>query len=287
MNKILFLTLFLNTFILANINTVVSILPEQTFVKAIGGDKVDVALMVLPGNSPHTYEPKPSQMKEIAKASLYFAIGVEFEKVWLPKFTTLNSNMKVVDLSKGIEKRSIVSHHHYTRNEHHVDKHDDHAGMDPHIWTAPANVKVIAKNIFEALSKEDPSNKEYYQKNLDTFLSKIDATDAEIKSVLAHLPKGTKFMVFHPSWGYFAHAYGLEQLAVEVEGKSPKPRELVTLIKEAKEEKVKAIFTQPEFSDAMAKVMANELNINVIKVSPLAADWSKNLLKIAHAIAGK
>jgi len=287
MNKILFITLLLSIFIFANIKAVVSILPEQTFVKAIGGDKVTVALMVLPGNSPHTYEPKPSQMKEVARASLYFAIGVEFEKVWLPKFTTLNGKMKVVDLSKGIEKRSMVSHHHYARNEHHVDKHDDHEGKDPHIWTAPANVKVIAKNIFEALSKEDPANKDYYQKNLDAFLSNIDATDDEIKAVLANTAKGTKFMVFHPSWGYFAHAYGLEQLAVEVEGKSPKPRELVILIKEAREEKVKAIFTQPEFSDAMAKVMANELNIDVIKVSPLAADWSENLLKIAHAIAGK
>ena len=94
-------------------------------------------------------------------------------------------------------------------------------------------------------------------------------------------------MVFHPSWGYFAHAYGLKQVAVEVEGKSPKPRELIELIKEAKNEKIKAIFTQPEFSDSMAKVMASELDIKVIKVSPLAANWSENLIKIADAIAGK
>ena len=91
MKKILFITLFLNTFILANINAVVSILPEKTFVKAIGGDKVNISLMVLPGNSPHTYEPKPSQMKDVAKADLYFAIGVEFENVWLDKFKSLNS----------------------------------------------------------------------------------------------------------------------------------------------------------------------------------------------------
>ena len=94
-------------------------------------------------------------------------------------------------------------------------------------------------------------------------------------------------MVFHPSWGYFAHAYGLTQMAVEIEGKSPKPKELIGLINEAKEEKIKAIFTQPEFSDSMAKVMASELHIDVIKVSPLAENWSENLLKIAHAIAGK
>ena len=94
-------------------------------------------------------------------------------------------------------------------------------------------------------------------------------------------------MVFHPSWGYFANAYELLQLPVEIEGKNPKPRELIRLIKEARREHISAIFTQPEFSDAMAKIMANELHIKVIKVSPLAEDWSENLVKIAQAIAGK
>ncbi len=93
-------------------------------------------------------------------------------------------------------------------------------------------------------------------------------------------------MVFHPSWGYFAKAYDLKQIAVEVEGKAPKPREIVNLIKEAREEKVKAIFTQPEFSDTAAQVIARELKIPVKKVSPLAANWSENLLAIAKIIAG-
>lgn len=94
-------------------------------------------------------------------------------------------------------------------------------------------------------------------------------------------------MVFHPSWGYFAKAYNLQQIAVEVEGKEPKPKELIDLLKEAKEEKVKAIFTQPEFSDTTARVIAKELQIPVVKVSPLAADWSENLIKMAKSIAGK
>ncbi len=94
-------------------------------------------------------------------------------------------------------------------------------------------------------------------------------------------------MVFHPSWGYFAKAYELKQLPVEIEGKSPKPKELIHLIKEAREEQISAIFTQPEFSDSIAKVIANELHIEVIKVSPLAPNWSENLINIAHAIAGK
>jgi len=280
MKKVTLIFLLLTTYIFSNINTIVSILPEQTFVKAIGGDKVNISVMVLPGNSPHTYEPKPSQMKDVAKAALYFAIGVEFEDVWLNKFKNLNKRMQVIDLSAGIEKLSITAHH----DEEHSEKHQ---GSDPHIWTSPDNVKVIAGHIYEAFAKADPANESYYKQNYNKFISLIAETDSKIKSILSNKPKGTKFMVFHPSWGYFAKAYGLTQLPVEMEGKSPKPKELINLIKEAKEEQISAIFTQPEFSDSIAKVMANELHIEVIKVSPLAPDWSENLISIAHAIAGK
>ncbi|BAF72020.1 metal ABC transporter solute-binding protein, Zn/Mn family [Sulfurovum sp. NBC37-1] len=286
MKKIILLFMLSSTYIFSNINAVVSILPEKTFIKAVGGDKVDIALMVMPGNSPHTYEPKPSQMKEIAKADLYFAIGVEFEKVWLPRFKDLNGKMQIIDLTQGITKLPMQAHEHH--GEHTGHKHEEmgYSSLDPHVWTSPSNVRIIAKNIYNALAKADPENKEYYRQNLDSFISKINETDRKIKAILAKTPKGTKFMVFHPSWGYFAHEYNLVQLPVEVEGKSPKPRELIALIKEAKVEKIKAIFTQPEFSDAAAQTMAKELKISVIKVSPLSEKWSENLLNIARAIAG-
>jgi zinc transport system substrate-binding protein len=92
-------------------------------------------------------------------------------------------------------------------------------------------------------------------------------------------------MVFHPSWGYFDKEYNLTQLAIEVEGKEPKPKVLQKIIDEAKEQNVKAIFTQTEFSDKSAKAIANELKIKVLKETPLAKDWSENLIKMANAIA--
>jgi len=288
MKKITLIFLLSTTYIFSNINAVVSILPEQTFVKAIGGDKVNVSLMVLTGNSPHTYEPKPSQMKDVAKAELYFSIGVEFENVWLSKFKNLNNTMQVIDLTQNIQMLKMQAHTEH--DEHGHQEHDDHnihEGNDPHIWTSPDNVKIIVGNIYKALTKVDPANESYYKQNYDKFLSLITETDSKIKNILSTKPKGTKFMVFHPSWGYFAQTYGLKQLPVELEGKSPKPKELIALIKEAREEQISAIFTQPEFSDSIAKVMANELHIKVIKVSPLAPNWSENLINIANAIAGK
>ncbi|MBD3790455.1 MAG: zinc ABC transporter substrate-binding protein [Campylobacterales bacterium] len=291
---LLFLTLATTT-IFANINVVVSILPQKTFVQEIGGEKVDISLMVQPGDSPHTYEPKPSQMKEIAKAALYLAMDVEFENVWLPKFKNLNPKMNVVDLAENITKIAMMAHHHHDEHEekehheaHEADDHHEHEdGLDPHVWTSPENVRIIAKNIHKALSEYDPDNQAYYTQNLTKFLEKIDATDRRIKEILTSIKPHSTFMVFHPAWGYFAKAYDLVQLPVEIEGKEPKPKELVKLIETAKEHKVKAIFTQPEFSDATAKVISEELGIKVIKVSPLAADWSQNLIDLAKAIAGK
>ena len=289
MKKITLIFLLSTAYIFSNINAVVSILPEQTFIKAIGGDKVKVSLMVQPGNSPHTYEPKPSQMVNIAKADLYFAIDVEFEHVWLPKFQNLNPKMQIIDLADNVTKMQMQENHECEADDEDHSEHEEHKheGEDPHIWTAPANVKIIAQNIYNALKKEDPLNTNYYKKNLDIFLASIDETDRQIIYFLSSLEDERRFMVFHPSWGYFAKAYNLEQIAVEVEGKEPKPKELIHLLKEAKEDKVKAIFTQPEFSDTVAKIIAKELQIPVVKVSPLAPNWSENLINIAKTIAGK
>ncbi len=287
MKKLLLVHILASTFILANINVLVSILPEASYVKAIGAEKVTVTTMVPPGASPHTYEPKPSQMKQAANAQLYFAIGVEFEHTWLPRFKDLNPTMKIIDLSEGVEKLPMAHEHHH-ENKHHNDEEGHHheEGLDPHIWTAPANVRIIARHIYTALSHADPAHDAYYKQNLTAFLAKVDQTDSTIRTLLSPLPRSAAFMVFHPSWGYFAKEYDLLQVPVEVEGKKPKPRELVKLIKEAKAKHIRAIFTQPEFSDSSAKIIASELHIPVIKISPLAADWSANLIRIARAIAG-
>jgi zinc transport system substrate-binding protein len=242
--------------------------------------------MVTPGNSPHTYEPKPAQMREIEKANLYFTIGVEFEEAWLDKFVAQNGKMKVISVAKGIEKLPMKEHSH-EGHEHKAHDDHEHANTDPHVWTSPENVKIIATNIYEALLRVDKAHKEYYFKNLENFLAKVDALNEKIMLTLKDTPKGTKFMVFHPSWGYFAKQYDLEQIAIEVSGKEPKPKELMHIIEEAKEENIKALFTQPEFSDKSATIIAKELQVPVIKVSPLAKNWEEQLLKIAQSIANK
>jgi len=276
--------LILGTFIYAKPIVVVSILPQESFVKKIAKDKIDVITMVAPGSSPHSYEPKPSQMKSLSNAALYFTIGVEFEEAWLKRFQAQNSQMLLVDMNKDITKRAMQEQQHNHdehEDEHHHHHHDE---FDPHTWTSPKNVAIMARNISETLCKIDPKNSAFYEQNLREFLSEIDATNATIKNILKS-SENRKFMVFHPSWGYFADAFGLEQIALEVEGKNPKPKEIISIIKESKEHNIHTIFTQPEFSQKSATMIAKETNAKIYKITPLNPEWSQNLIKMAEAIA--
>ena len=282
----------INSFLYANnLDVIVSILPQKTFVEKIGGNRVNVTAMVKPGSNPHSYEPKASQMKALSRAKVYFPIKLEFENVWLEKFAQQNQKMQFSDMTQGINHIEMLEHTHSHKNLKKNDitpilsKSEVTEEIDPHTWTSPSNVKIMAKNIYNTLVEIDSKNQVYYQKNYEDFLEEITQTDEKIKKILSSLPKKSKIMVFHPSWGYFAKEYGLIQVAIEVEGKEPKPRMLEKIIKKAREEGVKVLFAQKEFSDKSAKAIARELNIKVLKETPLAEDWSANLIKMADAIA--
>jgi zinc transport system substrate-binding protein len=271
------------SFSFGNTSVVVSIVPAKTIVDAIGGEKIKSSLMVPSGSSPHTYEPKPSQMKDISVASIYFSVGAEFETAWLPKFKNQNKNMKIVDLGAGITKIEMEKHSH---GEHKADSHN-HGKMDTHIWTNITNLKIMAKNVLDGLLLADKANGVFYKANYEKFLVKLNNTDKQIRAIFKDTKKGTKFMVFHPAWGYFAKEYGLNQFSIEVEGKNPTPKQIAYLIDEAKEEKVKAVFTAPEFSEKVASQIAKEVGIPVVKISALSPKICENFISLARAIANK
>ena len=179
--------------------------------------------------------------------------------------------------------------HHDEHDDHDEEKHDshaghDHTGLDPHIWLDPMLVKVQAKNIYDTLVKIDESNKSFYLKNYKNFVAELEVLNKEIKSVLSD-SHDKAFMVFHPSWGYFAKRYDLEQISIEIEGKEPKPKQLVELIDEAKKHDIKIVFVAPQFSTKGAKTISNSINGNVSVIDPLSEKWDENLLKVAKDIA--
>jgi zinc transport system substrate-binding protein len=256
----------------------VSIPPQKYFLQQIGKQRVDVQVMVQPGVSPATYEPKPRQMAAISGAHIYFAIGVPFEKTWLKKIAAANPDMQVVHTDHGIPKIPMAANH--TESERHREK-DHHGALDPHIWLSPTLVMTQARTILNALVEIDPAHRSVYEVNYRAFVSKLVALDDELKNIFAG-KQGFQFMVFHPSWGYFARAYGLQQVPVEIEGKNPKPAQLKALIEHGKKKHINIIFVQPQFSSRSAGLVAKEIGGQVIFADPLAPDWSGNLREVAQ-----
>jgi len=254
----------------------VSIAPQKYFVQQICKELADVQVMVRPGASPATYEPKPRQMAAISKTRIYFSIGVPFEKAWLEKIAATNPDMAVVPTDRGIKKQPIALYHH-----HEDEKQPEHGTLDPHIWLSPPLVMIQARTILEALQETDPTHRSVYENNYRAFMSQLSDLDAELRTIFSGT-SGQQFMVFHPSWGYFAHAYGIKQVPIEIEGKEPKPAQLRELIEHAREDGIKFVFVQPQFSARSAKLIAREISGQVVFADPLAEDWAGNLRAVAR-----
>ncbi len=252
----------------------VSIVPQQYFVEKIAGEHVRVHVMVPPGSSPHTYEPKPGQMRTIAKAAAYFSIGVTFEDAWLDKIRSASPDMKMIHTDRGVKKREINEGHGHGHGHGH-----DHGPSDPHIWLSPPLVMLQARNILEGLVMIDPENRKEYQDNYQAFIREIAELDIFLQN---RLTPGTRFMVYHPSWGYFADAYGLVQIPIELEGKAPKARQMQEVIRHAREKNIDSILVQPQFSTRDAETIAREIDGKTVIADPLAANWSYNLKAVAE-----
>jgi len=239
-----------------NIVVAVSILPQAEFLEAVGGEKVNVVVMVPPGANLHTYEPMPSQIVDLAEAGMYVKVGsgIEFELVWMDKLIGVNQEMLAVDSSKGVELMD----------------------MDPHIWLSPLNAKVMVQNIYAGLVQADPANKDYYAQNRDTYLQKLTGLDQDIRDGLSRVTN-RRFIIYHPAFGYFARDYDLTMTPVEEEGNEPTAAGITRLIEYARENNIRVIFTAPQFNPESAEVIADEIGGRVVFVDPLAGDYIKNL----------
>ena len=256
----------------------VSILPQAYFIERIAGSDFDIEIMVGPGQSPETYEPTPKQMAKLSEASIYFRIGVPFEVQLISKIDKILPGLNIANSAEGISFRPIENHEHHNRN------HDTAEELDPHIWLDPSLAEIISKNMLDGLISINPAQADKYRGNYDSLIADLDAVDAEIKKILAHL-KGRSFYVFHPAFGYFGSAYGLKQVAVEIGGKEPGARQMAALIERANEEGVRIIFVQPQFSRKSAETLADAIGGAVVSIDPLGADLIANLKEMAHKLA--
>lgn len=244
------------------LNIVVSILPQADLVEMIGGENVDVTVLIPPGANPDSFEPSTGDIKTVSKADIFIEIGhLPFEKAWQERILAANNDLLVVSSSEGIE---TVDH-------------------DPHIWLSPKLAKVQIENICQTFIKADEQNKDYYLSNLEKALDKLNNIDQEIGTIFAK-HKGKTFLVYHSAWRYFAKDYGLVEMAIEDHGKEPSPGEMADIIRTAKQLGITTVFTSPQHSTRSAEAIAHELNAEVVSIDPLPSKY-EDLIKTATLIS--
>jgi zinc transport system substrate-binding protein len=247
------------------IHIAVTIPPQKQFAESVGGDYVDVMVLVPPGANPHTYELTSGQLSKLSETALYAKVGtaIDFELTWMDEIVAMNREMRIVDCSEGI---TLI-------------------GGDPHIWVSPRNAKIMVEHIYEGLATVDPDRRETYRTNADRYQARLDQLDADIRELLGGR-QGMQVMVDHPSWGYLAQDYSFVQVSIQKDGKEPSPRDIEDLVRLAKEENITVVFASPEFSTRSAEVIAEEIGGMVVLVSPLEEDYVRNMQTIAQAFAG-
>ena len=250
----------------------VTIPPYKYFVEKIAEDKVDVNVMVPNGNNPETYEPNAQQMMELSKSALYLKVGsIGFEQTWMKKLQDNAPDMKVINTSVGITPAKTPG-----------------GNIDPHVWMSCKNARIISSNILKALSELAPKNKAFFEKNYQSLLNIINKRDSTIKKSFKENPELVqKFVIYHPILTYFARDYGLEQLAIEEEGREPSAAQLKSLIEKARKEKIKYCLIQAEFANRNTTTFINESHTKAMNINPLQGDWNRGMQEASLAVQGK
>ena len=251
----------------------VSIAPLKAVIEGIMGDDFDIRVLVPSGASPESFEPSLRQFVDLNESQLIFGTGlIDFEKNLVAK---VSDRSKVTDLSRGIELiEGECSHNHHGHTHSH--------GVDPHIWSSPSTLKIMARNAFEAISEHYPDSVKYETayRNLDRRIEELD------KTVSAICEKASRryFIIYHPALTYLARDYGLEQISIENEGKEPGAKRIAEIIARARRDGVTRIFYQSQFPKSVVETIAGDIGAEAIEIDPLAEDTFDNLERITRLI---
>ena len=251
----------------------VSIAPIKPIVEAIVGDDFTVEILVPAGASPESFEPTPKQFIALNKAQLVLGTGLlDFEQQLLKRIHNQN---KVIDLSRGIVTISgSCSHTHHGKHCHH--------GIDPHIWCSPKSLSIMARNAHNAIVAAMPDSVQYTAA-YSALSERITALDNEVAELAsnASLPY---FIIYHPALTYLARDYGLEQIAIENDGKEASAKRLAQIISKARVDGIKSVFYQSEFPESSVQIICEDIGANVVEINPLAEDIFTNIRDIARLI---
>jgi len=249
--------------------------PQKYFVERVGGDMVSAKVLVRPGQSPEMYAPSVAQMAQLAQADVYFGIGMPIEA---SLFKRMRSSMTGVRLVQTGDEILEYQDHSACAHGHH-----DHGENDPHIWMDPVRMIAVVEQIHDVLTDVQPESAAVFDQNADALIADLVVLDGAIRAQLAPYA-GRAFFINHPALGHFAERYGLVQLSIEESGASPSAGRVAELISQAREAQVGAIFTQPEFGRTTATILADALDLDVVELNVLPADYIIGMTIITDAL---
>ncbi len=261
------------------IRVVATIFPLSDIIRQIGGDRVEVVTLLGPGSSPHTYEPTVEQAIQVAGADMVIHIGGGLDD-WAVRLAVAESTtiVTIMDYLGHHTLASPVCHHDGETTDHEEcddnpdhDHDHDHGPHDPHVWLDPVLVgEIMVPVITRELLAADPQGESEYEANREHFQSRLQDLDQEIRSRVASFSR-TGFISYHSAFGYFAHRYGLQEVATveEFAGKEPSARWLAQLVDLAQEHRVDIIFAEPQLSQRAADIIAAEIGGRVLVLDPL------------------
>lgn len=251
----------------------VSITPLKSIVEEITCGDFEVRILVPQGASPETFEPTAKQIAELSDSRLLFQTGlIDFEQSLVGRVA---EQTKVVNLCEGVELMAgSCSHHHHSHGHAH--------GIDPHIWTSPKALMTMVDNVRDCIMREYPDSTKY-----DVAADKLQQRIAELDRYCASRIDDAALrvmMIYHPAYTYYARDYGIEQIAIEHDGKEPSPRQLTTLVERAKSNGIGAILLQPQYSEDKVRSIAEECGAEIVVTDPLCEDIIAEIARITDII---
>ncbi len=261
----------------------VTIPPVQAWVEAMAGDRVNVVCVVSAGDNPESYDPTPSVVARLATCKTYLSCGyLGVELAWLPRLVQNNPEMSIVNLSEGVDL--IYGSHHHSHDD--SCSHHHHGMPDPHIWCSPRRARVMLKNAYRELCRIDTDGVSVFTAKYDSLDAKFARLDSSLVSRLKP-SSGAAFAVYHPTLTYWAADYGLHQIALEPDGKSPSPRYFRQMVDESRRQGVQVVFIQQEFDPKQTKTFADEVACSTQIINPLSYNWETEINRIADAFDRK
>jgi len=245
-------------------------------VKNVGGDMIELSVLLPAGADPHSFQPSPQDVAKVANADIIFANGAGLEEFLTPLLESAGATQKMVSVSEGIELLQSAK----AQFEHDAETpttsnetpgaHDHHSAGDPHVWFDPNNVIIWTQNIQRALSEKDPAHAALFQQNGENYIKQLKELDSWIRQQVNQIPvENRKLVTDHLAFTYFAKQYGFIQEGAVIPGYSslaePSAQDIAALVDAIKKYHIKAIFVGKTVNPSLAERVAEDTGIKIVR----------------------